>query len=380
MLRSIASVVVIVALAVSVTACGDDDSGSDDESSFGTGLELGSEVLNSAPAGSSVGPWYVWNNQACRFEVTEEHPKEYRAELRPVESDVSLGYMYYANADPYGIAVSKSVEERASEAGVQLDTYNLKFPSRTEPQAAAKSALVKENAGVMQANLDPTVLPTFFDVIEGEGCIPSIQMHIPVDDRPAMGNYFPDVGRVIGEYVGQEAQERGWDPAATALVQCTDPDNGPTVNVMFEEIPKAMSAEGFALPEQNVFDLSCKLTETQAGKKRVEDWFTGHPDFEHVAFTAIDSIRMVDMARAVEEEGRPDQDTILAEGQADERSRTLIRSGREDMAVAGFPERFGEWVIPMLQDAMAGEPIPSFVGTDPAALTKETLEKYYPGE
>jgi ribose transport system substrate-binding protein len=272
------------------------------------------------------------------------------------------------------------VAEWAEKAGMPLDVYNLKFPSRTEPLAAADSAVVKQDKGVMQANLDPTVLPRFFDVLEGEGCIPSVQLYLPIDGRPGMGNSWPDVGRVIGEYVADEAQARGWKPEDTALVQCTDPDNGPDVNIMFKTAPKAMAEGGFAVPDDQVFNLVCKLSEGRSGETRVVDWFTAHPNFKHVAITAGDSPRMKDIINAVEREGRPDEDTILVAGSDDESARRFVRAGQQDMSVSAFAERYGEWLIPMMQDIMAGNPVPSYVGVELVPLTKDNIDEHYPND
>jgi ribose transport system substrate-binding protein len=379
---------VVAATAVLVAACGDDDSdsngnggggGSSSSSDFGTGLQLGTEVTKSAKVGASVAPWYVWNADECAFEETDDHPAEYKADTRSIEGDApQLGYMHYGNSDPFGVAVSKSIEKEAEAAGMDVNVYNLKFPSRTEPQTVANASVVKQDQVVVQANLDPTVLPEFFEIIEGKGCIPSIQLFIPIEDHPGFGNNWPDVGEVIGTYIGETAQERGWKPEDTALVQCTDRDSGPTVNVMFEHVPKALTATGFELPEDNVFNIVCGLTDPQAGYKKVTDWYTAHPDFKHVAFSAIDSIRSVEMARAIKDEGRPREDSILAAGADDENSRATVRAGDQDMSVAFFGERFGEWIVPMVQDIMAGNPVPSFVGTELVPLTAENVDEYYP--
>jgi ribose transport system substrate-binding protein len=379
--------VVVVALAGVVAACGSDDEGDGDDGAaasssgeFGTGLKLGSSVTGSAKVGASVSPWYVWNADDCKFEVTEDHPAEYKADTRPIEGDApQLGYMHYGNTDPFGVAVSKSIETGAEEAGMDVNVYNLKFPSRTEPAAQANVSVVKGDDAIVQANLDPTVLPEYFDIIEGDGCIPSIQLFIPVDDHPGMGNNWPDVGKTIGKYTGETAKERGWKPEDTALVQCTDRDSGPTVNVMFEHVPKAMAAAGFEVPEGNVFNIVCGLTDTQSGYKKVTDWYTSHPNFKHVAFSAIDSIRMTEMARAVKEQGNAREDSILSAGADDESSRRLVRNGDQDMSVAFFGERYGEWIVPMVQDILAGNPVPSFVGTELVPLTKDTIDEYYPG-
>jgi ribose transport system substrate-binding protein len=374
-------------LAGLVSACGGSDGspsaggGTSANGTYGTGLELGSKVLSSTPVGVSVEPWYRWNGKSCKFEIAEEHPAEYKADIRPVVGGESrIGYMHYGNSDPFGVDTSQSVEAVAKKVGMPLDVYNLKYPSRTEPLSAANSAVVKQDKGVMQANLDTTVLPGFHDVLEKRGCIPSIQLYIPIPGRPAMGNHWPDVGKVIGTFVAKQAKARGWKPEDTALVQCTDPDSGPAVNELFEQVPKTLADDGFTVPQENVFDLVCKLTESQAGYKRVTDWLTSHPDFKHVALTAIDSIRMQEMIRAVERDSRPDEDSILAAGADDESSRHSVRAGQQDMSVAFFGERYGEWLIPMIQDLMAGNAVPSFVGTELVPLTEDNIDEYYPSK
>lgn len=383
MRQSMMCLIVTAVLATLLAACGSGKSGGGSEAKsgeFGTGLKLGDEAKSSPTVGASVAPWYVWNSKTCKFQETNEHPEKYKANLRSFAGEAPrLGYMHYGNSDPFGVDVSKSVEAQAKKAGMAVDVYNLKFPSRTEPQSVAKASLVKQDDVIIQANLDPTVLPEFYDIIEKDGCIPSIQLFIPVDGHPAFGNNWPDVGTVIGKYTAAQAKERGWKPESTALVQCTDRDSGPTVNVMFKEVPKALSAGGFAIPDKNVFNLVCGLTDPQSGYKRVTDWFTGHPQFKHVAFSAIDSIRMQEMARAVKDQGIADKDRILSAGADDKSSRASVRAGEQDMSVAFFGERFGEWLVPMVQDIMAGHPVPSFVGTELIPLTQDNIDEYYKG-
>jgi ribose transport system substrate-binding protein len=193
-------------------------------------------------------------------------------------------------------------------------------------------------------------------------------------------NAWPEIGEEIGRYIVDEADARGWDPADTALVQCTDPDNGPDVNIMFETGPEAMRNAGFEIPEENVFDLVCKLAEGRSGETRVVDWFTANPDFEHVAITTIDSPRMQDIINGVEREGRPDEDVILAAASGDDSSMSAVRSGQQDMTVPGFAERYGEYLIPILQDIMAGNPVPSYVGIELVALTADNIDEYYPND
>jgi ribose transport system substrate-binding protein len=375
----------VAALAVGLAACGDSGGssgggGGASAGESGTGLTLGAPVGEAATVGASVAPWYVWNAGECKFETTNDHPAAYRAQIRKIEGDApQLGYMHYGNTDPFGVAVSKSIESEAQRAGMKVNVYNLKFPSRTEPSAQANTSVVKGDDVIVQANLDPTVLPEYFRIIEGDGCIPSIQLFIPIDGHPGMGNNWPDVGETIGRYTAEQALDRGWRAQDTALVQCTDQDSGPTVNVMFRHVPTAMARAGFELPEANVFNIICGLTDPQSGFKKVRDWYTGHPQYRYVAFSAIDSIRGTEMARAIKAQGGPRENAILSAGADDESSRRLVRNGDQDMSVAFFGERYGEWIVPMIEDIMAGNPVPSFVGTELVPLTKDSIDEYYPG-
>ena len=54
---------------------------------------------------------------------------------------------------------------------------------------------------------------------------------------------------------------------------------------------------------------------------------------------------------------------ILAAGADDELGQQQIRTATVRTSIAFFREKFGEWLVPMLQDVMAGNPVPSFVGT-----------------
>lgn len=387
MRRSLTAVIGIVAVGGLLAACGGDDSSDDGGGAsgpHGTGVELG-EVIKSTPTGATVEPWYLWNNETCAFEETDDHPKEYTAELRTVEGGnpqiSQAGYMHYGNKDPFGTAVSKSIETQAEEAGMPLNVYNLKFPSKTEPQVQARAAVTKQDNAVIQANIDTSVLPGFFDILQEDGCVPSIQLFIPIDDHPAFGNNWPDVGEIIGKYIGEEGPKRGWKPEDTALVQCTDPAHGPTVNVVHDDLEKALDAEGFDIPADNRFRLTCKEGEADSGFKAATNWFSGNPDFEHVALAGIDAVRAVPMARAVEQsQDRPDEDTIIAGGADDETSREALRTGVYDLSVDFLGQRFGDWVVPMLQDIMAGNPVPSFAGTELVSLTRDNVDEHYPDD
>ncbi len=143
---------------------------------------------------------------------------------------------------------------------------------------------------------------------------------------------------------------------------------------------KAVPANGFEIPEANISDLVCKLSEANAGEKRVTDWFTSHPDFENVIVVSLDSPRMQSILNAIESDGRPRDQIILADTGLDPADRASVRAGDQEFSVAFFPDKYGDWQIPILQDIMAGNPVPSFVGTELVTGTKDNVDELYPND
>jgi ribose transport system substrate-binding protein len=347
-------------------------------SAFGRGLKLGA-VIGTAPPVTVTGPWLVWNAKSCKYEKAASAPASYSPKLRKVSGSPQIGYMYYGDFDAFGISNSKNIKAIAAKAGFKLNSYNLKFPSATEPLADAKTSVLKKDMGVMEANLDDKLIPRFLDIIQSKGCIPNIQMYLEIAGLPGFGAKWSDAGTTQGKWFAQQAKAKGWKPSDTALVECTDPDNGPSVNVMFDTAPKALTASGFAIPPSNIFKVVCKYQTKPSAETTITDWFTGHPKgkFPHVMLNSIDDERMQGITNAVRRARRTGDVLTIATG-ADGLGVKQIKAGTQMASVAYFPERYGEWLIPILEDILAGNPVPSFTGSGLVIVDKQNVTKYYP--
>jgi ribose transport system substrate-binding protein len=347
-------------------------------SKFGVGLQLG-DVLGSAEVSSSEGPWLVWDKSSCAYVEAADHPEAYKADLRAVTGGpTQVGYMHYGDVDPFGVANSKSMADKAKEAGFELNVYNLKFPSESEPLAQARNAVLKKDAGVVQAQQVASVSDAFLKILQTDGCIPSVQMYLKTKNVPAFGAVWVDVGKAQGTWLAEKATAAGWTPDDTALVQCTDPSLGEDVNSMFPAAPKALTDGGFALADDHVFPIKCEFT-PQKAQIPVTDWLTAHPDFKHIMMTTIDDERMSGMTNAMRKAGKKEGEDYLgiASG-TDELGQKEIKNGHESASIAFFPEKYGEWLLPMLEDVLAGNPVPSFVGQGLPVITRDNIEEFYP--
>jgi len=373
-----AAVKLLAALAICGTAAfAATATGGTSAGQFGVGLKLG-KVVNKISVGSSIGPWLVWDSKSCSYKVAASHPKAYLANVRKVVGGpTQIGYMHYGDTDPFGVANSKNVKKMAALAGFKLDVYNLKYPSETEPLAQARNSVLKHDKGVMQAQQLDTLSNAFLKILQKDGCIPSVQMYLKVKNVPSFGAVWADTGTTQGKWLAQQAKAKGWNPNDTALVECTDPDVGSSVNIMFDTAPKALVAGGFKIPSKNVFKIICKYSQTQSAQVNVKAWFTGHPNFKHVMINTIDDERMQGAINALNQVGRFKDALTIASG-ADGLGQQQIKAGLEGASIAYFPERYGEWLVPILEDVMAGNPVPSFTGSKLIVITKANIKQYYP--
>jgi ribose transport system substrate-binding protein len=346
---------------------------------FGVGLRLG-QVVKSTPAGATVGPWYVWNASTCSYQTAKgPHPKVYIAKIRKVVGGpTTLGYLHYGDTDPFGVANSRSFSKAGALAGLKFNRYNLKYPSETEPLVQARNAITRKEPAVLEGNLVPALNQAFFKILEKDGCIPPVGLYNRTPAVPSFGAVWADAGVFQGKWLAQAAKARGWKPSDTALVACTDPSAGEDVNSLFPAAESALKASGYNLPKSNIFHIICKYSATESAQIKLTDWLTAHPNFKHILTNAIDDERTQGEINALKQTDRLKDALTIASG-ADPLGQKQIRVGDQSASVAYFPEKWGDWAIPMIEDMMAGKPVPYFVGPKLVVITKANIGKYYKG-
>jgi ribose transport system substrate-binding protein len=94
-------------------------------------------------------------------------------------------------------------------------------------------------------------------------------------------------------------------------------------------------------------------------------------------FNSIDDERMQGITNAIRRANRKADALTIATG-ADGLGIKQIKAGTQMASVAYFPERYGEWLIPLLEDVLAGNPVPTFTGSGLVIVDKQNVKKYYP--
>src|SRR3990172_4912403 len=88
-----------------------------------------------------------------------------------------------------------------------------------------------------------------------------------------------------------------------------------------------------------------------------------------ILMQTIDDERMAGMLNAMKKADRLDDILNIASG-TDELGQKQIKAGIQQASIGYFPEKYGEWLVPMMQEVMAGKPVPQFVWQGLAGIPK----------
>ena len=102
------------------------------------------------------------------------------------------------------------------------------------------------------------------------------------------------------------------------------------------------------------------------------------PRSRRIAVLCYNDVNALGALEAVEEAGRSEDVAILSQGAVRE-VRLQLRKRRSAIwgAVAHFPERFGQSLVPLMMRVLRGESIPSTTYTEHVLLTASNVSRYY---
>ena len=138
---------------------------------FGVGLKLG-QVVQSVPAGATVGPWYIWNPSTCSYQTAKTHPKTYVAKIRKVVGGpTTIGYLYYGDTIRLASPIARA-SARQAVSRPQVQSLQPQVSIRDRAPLQARNAITRKEPAVIEGNLVPALNQAFFKILEKDGCIP----------------------------------------------------------------------------------------------------------------------------------------------------------------------------------------------------------------
>jgi len=286
-----------------------------------------------------------------------------------------IGFANLQRDITFGVVVEKSIQENADLAGLDLVIADNRLDGPTA-LANAQSFVQRNVDYVIEFQTDSNFGQTVMNVFNEDG-VKVVAIDIPMPGATFFGANNPKSGYMSGSYLGQAAIAKfGKDKAMQGYFVVGElPQSG--------AIPKMRTegqVNGFlsALPE---FD-KAKMLRIDT-KNTLQESFTQMtnvlgriPEGVPIMITAINDQSAIGMLRAVKQAGR--EADVIAVGNGADETQALVEEPQLVAATGYFPERYGNYLIPIALSALAGKPLPPAVLVNHVMITKANVCEYYP--
>lgn len=298
--------------------------------------------------------------------------------VAPAEESITVGYAGLSGEFPFVQDVNNGLQRVSDCLNVELIITDNEY----DPQVALTNANTLVTRGVdvaIEFQTDVGVAPAICNTFDAAN-IPVIAIDIPHEPCAVFfGADNLEAGKIGGRNLGRMAQER-WGGDVDALVLLELPQSG--------EMPQ-QRMDGAALGVQEILP---NLTEDQIirvdgngtledSRTVFQDVLTRLSDADHILVSAINDPSAVGALRAAEAADRTD-DVMIAGQNATIEARTEICRDNPAFigSVAYFPDRYGDYLIPLAIDLAGGAEAPEEVLIDHLWIDGENIEEFYPGE
>ena len=275
----------------------------------------------------------------------------------------------------FGVLVENGIVDNADSAGVELVIADNRLDGPTA-LANAQSFVRRDVDSVIEFQTDVNFGPTVMNEFDQAG-IGVIAIDIPMPGATFFGANNPRSGFMGGAYLAQAAiAEWGADQVNEGYFVVGElPQSGaiPAMRTGGQIAGFQSVAEGF--PEDHIILIDTSNT-LQGSFEQMSNVLGRIPEGVPIMITAINDQSTTGMLRAVQQAGR--EDVALAVGMGADELDTLMGEDRMIASVGYFPERYGNYLVPMSLMALAGHDLPPAVLMNHVMISPSNVCDYYP--
>src|SRR5215212_804726 len=302
--------------------------------------------------------WVRWNKASCKFSIIPraQRPKTWVAKLGKAKPGTLLGFGEQAESNPFAQAVNMSMERSAKRAGAGYFAVNYNWPDTAAPTIQAQALVQKKPSIVASFNVIGATIPAT-NKLFNNACIPVIQITATAPNSIVFGASNEVAGRLAGAYMAKYVKNKHWKPAQVTMVGPTVPGLG-AIN---RRVTECMHVFKKAYPAAHYEEVPMGASVT-TGQQAMTDWLTAHPasasSTKYVVACTIADIWSIAVANALNTAGRATNAAIIGQGASLDGVKA-IRSGGPIVASTWFDAgRYGDYVVPLMLDVLAGKPVP----------------------
>jgi ribose transport system substrate-binding protein len=302
------------------------------------------------------------------------------AEIKQVRPPKNGDHYVFAFANlqrdmAFGIKVENGIKANADSAGIELLVADNRLDGPTA-LANAESFVRRGVDFVIEFQTDVNFGPTIVQKFARAG-IGVVAIDIPMPGATFFGANNPRSGFMGGAYLAQAALARfGAEQVAKGyLVVGELPQSGAIPAMRTEGQIAGFLASCPDFPADHLIRIDTKNT-LQYSFQQMRNALGRIPPGVPLLLLAINDQSVTGMLRAVQQAGR--QGDALAVGNGADELETLAAEEALAASVAYFPERYGNYLIPIGLRALAGKSLPPAVLVEHLMVTRANICQYYP--
>lgn len=374
--RSIIGIGVVLTL-LALTGC---SSGSSDENA-GSTEEAGAytPVLTGGIPGALLPEelkLWKYDFATAKYTPTEGDAKSYVVNLVKPDKTFTLAHMDGWATNPFAIPITKGIAKLAKDLGLKLIYCDAEFKPEKAISCAEILASQKPDfviAGNWQGGAAAAIM-TIFDKAK----IPAASIDVSHPNAIFFGasNYASGVvgGRAAGEYA-----KANWDCKDVWVFMGENLEEGEAADLRLVGFADGVQEVCGALPADRIDRMRLSAGTADQAITVTTDWLTAHPEAKHILSGTIDDERANGMAKAFVATKRDGM--VVGQG-CDSVGIAVVKmapasENRFLGCAAYYPEKYGDYLVSIALDVMAGKAVPQEIHMEHTFLDHDTIGTVY---
>ena len=374
--RSIIGIGVVLTL-LALTGC---SSGSSDENA-GSSEEAGAytPVLKSGIPGALLPEelkLWKYDFATAKYTPTEGDAKSYVVNLVKPDKTFTLAHMDGWATNPFAIPITKGIAKLAKDLGLKLIYCDAEFKPEKAISCAEILASQKPDfviAGNWQSGAAAAIMAIF-----DKAKIPAASIDVSHPNAIFFGasNYASGVvgGKAAGEYA-----KANWDCKDVWIFMGENLEEGEAADLRLVGFADGVQEVCGALPADRIDRMRLSAGTADQAITVTTDWLTAHPEAKHILSTTIDDERANGMAKAFVATKRDGM--VVGQG-CDSVGIAVVKmapasENRFLGCAAYYPEKYGDYLVSIALDVMAGKAVPQEIHMEHTFLDHDTIGTVY---
>jgi len=374
--KSIVGIGVVLTL-LALTGCG---SGSSDENA-GSSEEAGAytPVLTSGIPGALLPEelkLWKYDFATAKYTPTEGDALSYAVNLVKPDKTFTLAHMDGWATNPFAIPITKGIAKLAKDLGLKLIYCDAEFKPEKAISCAEILASQKPDfviAGNWQGGAAAAIMAIF-----DKAKIPAASIDVSHPNAVFFGasNYASGVvgGKAAGEYA-----KATWDCKDVWVFMGENLEEGEAADLRLVGFADGVQEVCGALPADRIQRMRLSAGTADQAITVTTDWLTAHPEAKHILSGTIDDERANGMAKAFAATKRDGM--VVGQG-CDSVGIAVVKmapasENRFLGCAAYYPEKYGDYLVSIALDVMAGKAVPQEIHMEHSFLDHDTIGTVY---